>query len=132
MKLMQTGLLAASVLSLFVVVGCSESKKATSNITPEPAITASATRHDMYAGESVMLTAKTINLAGAKEIKWSVSPNVGSIKPELGRTSQQALFTTEQPGVYVITAKATSPEGSTVSSSTTITVSGQQMRQAKE
>lgn len=131
MKLFQTGLLAASVLTLFVVVGCEQGPKKTADLTPEPAIRATASRRDMIAGESVMLTAKTMNLVGTKEIQWSVSPQAGSIKPEHGLSNQQALFTTDQPGVYVITAKATAPDGRTVSSDTSITVSGK-TRQARD
>lgn len=133
MKLYHAALVAAAVTSLFTAVGCESSPKTTKGDMP-PAITADATRKDMVEGESVLVTAQTVNLIGAKNVHWTISPAAtnAKINPDPNSYNTAGYFTADQPGVYVITATADAGDGRMVSSDLTITVHGRNRGVASE
>lgn len=131
MKWVHTGLVAASVLSLGMVVGCSSTPRSQTEMT-KPAITTAATRQNIVAGESVMVTANTVNLVGSNGVRWSVTPSGANLQPQQDTAGQTALFSANQPGTYVVRAEAQGADGRTASSETTITVSGRMRNTASE
>jgi len=133
MKLYYAALMVAAATSLFTAVGCNNSPKTSMGENP-PAITADATRKDMVTGESVLVTAKTANLVGAKDIHWTVSPAASGAKinPDPNTSNTAGFFTADQPGVYVLTATADAGNGRMVSSDLTITVHGRNRGMASE
>jgi len=116
-----SGILSAAVLVAAVTAGCNESPSRMTRI--EPAIQLGPSR-TIQAGESARLTARTENLVGTHALQWSVSPNVARITPENQSNGQTALFSSDQPGVYVVTARADMGNGQVIASDTTITVNG--------
>ena len=66
--------LAAGVLSLAALTGCQSSPVA-SNTQLQPAVALSPTRDSMNTGQSVLITAETKHLLGAKQINWTISPD---------------------------------------------------------
>lgn len=123
MKSLVTAILAAAALSVGVVA-CTEAPRRHAGKT-EPAIMVTPATGRIQVGESKRLTAQTMNLVGAGNIRWNVSPNAGRIASD--GNGQTALFTADQPGTYLITASADAGNGRIVSSDTTITVDGRPM-----
>jgi len=126
-----SALLASSVLAAALATGCAESPTA-SNKALEPAIELSSPTA-MQTGESRRIIAATQNLVGAHELRWTVTPSGGGqVRSEQQNAGQSAIFSAQQPGVYVITASADAGNGRMISNSTTVTVNGQPMTSERQ
>jgi hypothetical protein len=120
MKL-SSGALISAMVAAAVATGCSETPRRYTEIRPSIDMMPVQT---MQAGETRRITIRTENLVGAQAISWSVSPDAGRISPEQQAHGQSAIFTSEQPGTYVISASADLGNGRVVSDQTTVTVHG--------
>lgn len=116
-----TGILATAVLSASLMTGCSMSPK--SEAAAQPMIKLTAMNHNIETGTTTRVTAHSANLVGARNIQWTVSPNVANIRPD-SNSGQTAIFSANQAGTYIVKASADLGNGQWVSDETTITVNG--------
>ena len=124
-----SGAFAAAIVAAALATGCSESPQRYSEIHPSLEV---GPKRTIEVGESARLMATSHNLIGAKQLQWTVTPNVGKITVERDADSQTALFSADQPGVYVITATADMGNGRMISNDTTVTVNGRPMVSDRE
>jgi hypothetical protein len=113
--------LATSVLALSILGGCAMSPHQES--VAAPAIKISPDSHNISAGTTTRVVANTVNVVGGSNIKWTVSPNVGSVKSD-GPHGTTALFTANQPGTYIVEARVNLGDGQVISNTTDVTVNG--------
>ncbi len=128
MKLL-SGAFAAAILAAALATGCSEppqrySSEIHQNSTEIHQSLDVGPKRTIEVGESARLMATSHNLIGVKQLTWTVTPSVGKVTVEKYADSQTALFSADQPGVYVITASADLGNGRVISSDTTVTVNG--------
>ncbi|HVS70034.1 MAG TPA: hypothetical protein VHQ47_02135 [Phycisphaerae bacterium] len=88
-----------------------------------PDISVNPAHKTMVAGETILVSARTVNLVGAPALRWTVTPNAGRITPRTNN-GEIAMFTADQPGTYLITASADAGNGRWVQSSANVTVNG--------
>jgi hypothetical protein len=122
MNMKHHGLIAAALFSA-LLAACTTSPS-TSNHDTDPTIYTSANHNSIMVGESVTVTAKTTNLAGSGDVKWTVIPSGSGAKvtPDRNTHNQTALFSADQPGNYVVKAVVDGGKNGPVSSETTVTV----------
>lgn len=115
-QMVQIGV-AAAVAAMALVGGC-ESGPKTVNPTP-PAVRLSANNKAILVGESTTIFARTQNLLGEHpQIRWSTT--MGRIEPDV--TGSIARFTSDTPGVAIITAQIQTASGRTIQDQTKVTV----------
>jgi hypothetical protein len=114
-----SGTLVATIFAAALATGCGEIAHSTADVRPSINVSAGRT---IQAGESTRLTATTRNLVGARAIRWSVTPNVARIQVENESNGQTALFSTDQPGTYEVSATADLGNGQMISDHTTVVV----------
>src|SRR5271170_2028900 len=120
MKLL-SGVLASSVLALAVLGGCAMNPGNQAAAAPSLKVVTSS--HNIDAGTSARVTAETANVVGNGDIKWSVTPNVGSVTSDSAH-GQTAVFSANQAGTYVVKAAIDVGNGNWVSDTADITVNG--------
>jgi len=112
---------AASVL-VTSLVGCQMPPRHTAAL--DPSLHVMPSRRVILVGESTHLVARSRDLAGSGDVRWTVSPAVGRITVET-KPGSTAMFTADQPGAYVIKATVQRPDGTWVTSrDVSITVNG--------
>jgi hypothetical protein len=121
MKLFSSAL-AVAVLAAAMATGCTEAPNMRSSRL-DPSIHLSPPT-SIEAGTSTRVSAKTENLVGARNIRWTVSPSTGRLQAEEQTNGQSAVFSANEPGTYVISATADMGNGKMITADTNITVKG--------
>jgi hypothetical protein len=109
---------------LFALSGCNSPMAVDKQA---PAMRLEASRNNVLVNESVTLFVKSENTLG-KNAKVTWSSSLGSVKPEreglldFSSDHPRALFTSNQPGIAVITATVTLDDGQKLSDSVNLTV----------
>ena len=121
-----SGLLAATVVTALMAGGCNSMEKMVHSkpAALEPAISLEGPRQ-VAPGELQRVIAHTKDTAGSRAVQWMVEPSTARITPENSTAGQTAMFTANQRGRYIITARVEMGNGQPpVQSSTTVDVVG--------
>jgi hypothetical protein len=113
--------LATSVLALSVLGGCAMNPH--NETAAAPALKLTTESHNISVGTTTRLTAETMNVVGGSDIQWKVTPTVAKISPE-GDHKTTALFSSNEPGMYIVKAFVNMGNGDWVSDTVDITVNG--------
>jgi len=118
-----TGFLCATALTALMAGGCtSAGHYRTASL--QPGIMLDGPRQ-VSVGEQERLVAHTQDTAGARGVQWTVEPSTARITPENNTAGQTAMFSANQRGRYIITARVDMGNGQApVEKSTTIDVVG--------
>lgn len=114
--------MASAVAATLLMLGGCATNPSTSAVA-EPGIKVTTSAHNIETGTSARVTAHTMNLVGAGNVRWTVSPNVGRVNIDTTH-GQSAIFTADQAGTYIVKAAVNAGNGEWVSDSVDITVHG--------
>lgn len=118
-----SGFAGAAIVAALVLSGCNTAGHY-QGAALRPAIMLDAP-HEVAVGESQRIVAHTQDTAGAKSIQWTVEPNTARVTAENSTSGQSAMFTSNQRGRYIVTARVDMGNNQMpVENSTTIDVIG--------